>query len=461
MSVRVEVETLEHNMAKLTVTAEPEDFDKAITYAYKKVKNQLSVPGFRRGKVPQAMIEKMYGPEMFYEDAANYLVPQAYDDAVGQLKDIIIASQPKITLEQIAKGKDFIFTAEVATKPEAKLGQYTEIEVEEEPIEVTDEEIDKKIEAEQKKNARQVKVDRPAQKGDTVVIDYVGTVDGEEFVGGSADNYSLELGSGTFIPGFEDQLVGVSAGDEKEVNVTFPEDYNAKDLAGKDAVFKVTVHEVQEKQMPEIDDEFAQEVSEFDTLEEYRADVAKTIREQKEKSALSARQQAVVDKIIENAEIDIPDPMVETQARQMIDGYARQLQYSGLSLQQYYQFSGLTEDDLLEQMRPQALKNIQSRLVLEAVAKAENLEATEEETTAEIQKMADQYSMELEKVRDMLSETEIDMINSDISSNKALDFVTEKAVVIPKKPEEEKKEEAPEAEAAETADASEEGSTEE
>ena len=461
MSVRVDVEELEHNMAKLTVTADPEDFDKAITYAYKKVKNQLSVPGFRRGKVPQAMIEKMYGPEMFYEDAANYLVPQAYDDAVGQLKDIIITSQPEITLEQIAKGKDFIFTAKVATKPEAQLGQYTEIEVEEEPIEVTDEEVDQKIEAEQKKNARQVKVDRPAQEGDTVVIDYVGTVDGEEFVGGSAENYSLELGSKTFIPGFEDQLVGVSAGDEKEVNVKFPEDYNAKDLAGQDAVVKVTVHEVQEKQLPEINDEFAQEVSEFDTLDEYKADVEKTIRDQKEKAALSARQQAVVDKIVENAEIDIPEPMVDTQARQMIDGYARQLQYSGLSLQQYYQFSGLTEDDLLEQMKPQALKNIQSRLVLEAVAKAENLEATEEETTAEIQKMADQYNMELEKVRDMLTETEIDMINSDISSNKALDFVTNRAVVVPKKPEEEPAADAQEADAQEAADAPAEDKTEE
>lgn len=430
--MNVQVEKLEHYMAKLTITVPAERFNKAITEAYKKVKNQISVPGFRKGKVPQAMVERMYGAGMFYEDAANICIPEAYDEALAEVKDIMITSQPSIDIVQIEKGSDFIFTAEVATKPEAQLGEYKGIEVVESKVEVTEDEVDAEIRTVQNQNSRTITVeDRPAKEGDSVLIDYVGTVDGEEFDGGSAEGYRLELGSGTFIPGFEDQLVGAEAGSDVEVNVTFPEDYQEESLAGKAAVFKCKVHEITMKEIPELDDEFAQDVSEFDTLEEYKEDVKKNIADRKASAALMEKQQKVVDKIIENAEIDIPDPMVETQARQMVDNYAMQLAQSGLSIEMYYQYTGMNADSMKEQMMPQALKNIQSRLVLEAVAKAEGFEVTDEDLEAEYERMAAQYNMEKDKIKEIMGETDLESIRSDILADKALKFVAEAAVEVP------------------------------
>ncbi|MGN0205069.1 MAG: trigger factor [Coprococcus sp.] len=427
----VQVEKLEHNMAKLTITVPAETFDKAITQAYKKMKNQISIPGFRKGKVPQAMVEKMYGAGMFYEDAANIVIPDAYDEALAEVKDITITSQPSIDIVQINKGQEFIFTAEVAVKPEVTLGQYKGIEVPETVIEVTDEEIAAELKKVQEQNAREISVDRPAESGDTVVIDYEGSVDGELFDGGTATDHPLVLGSNSFIPGFEDQLIGATADSDVDVHVTFPEEYHAEDLAGKEALFKVKVHEVKRKELPEINDEFAQDVSEFDTLEEYKADVKKGIADKKADAARQEKQEKIISQIVENAEMDIPDPMVTTQARQMMDQFAQQMQYNGLSMAQYYQFTGLTPDGLLEQMKPQALKNIQNRLVLEAIAKAENYEASEEEVEAEFAKLAEKYNMTVEKIKEIFADEQKEGIKSDLAAQKALDLITDAAVEVP------------------------------
>ena len=427
----VQVEKLEHNMAKLTITVPAETFNKAITQAYKKMKNQISIPGFRKGKVPQAMVEKMYGAGMFYEDAANIVIPEEYDKALAEVKDIKITSQPAIDVTQMEKGKEFIFTAEVATKPEVTLGQYKGIEVPETKVEVTDEEIEAELKKVQEQNAREITVDRPAENGDTVVIDFEGSVDGEVFEGGTAENHPLVLGSGSFIPGFEDQLVGAAADSDVEVNVTFPEDYQAKELAGKAAVFKVKVHEIKKKELPEINDEFAQDVSEFDTLDEYKEDVKKGIAEQKEKAARQEKQEKIIRQIVENAEMDIPDPMVVTQTRQMMDQFAQQMQSNGLSMAQYYQFTGLTPDGLLEQIKPQAQKNIENRLVLEAIAAAEGIVASEEEVEKEFANIAERYGLEVEKVKEIFADEETENIKSDIAAQKALDLITDAAVEVP------------------------------
>ena len=427
----VQVEKLEHNMAKLTITVPAETFNKAITQAYKKMKNQISITGFRKGKVPQAMVEKMYGAGMFYEDAANIVIPEEYDKALAEVKDIKITSQPAIDVTQMEKGKDFIFTAEVATKPEVTLGQYKGIEVPENKVEVTDEEIEAELKKVQEQNAREITVDRPAENGDTVVIDFEGSVDGEVFEGGTAENHPLVLGSGSFIPGFEDQLVGATADSDVEVNVTFPEDYQAKDLAGKAAVFKVKVHEIKKKELPEINDEFAQDVSEFDTLDEYKEDVKKGIAEQKEKAVRQEKQEKIIRQIVENAEMDIPDSMVVTQTRQMMDQFAQQMQSNGLSMAQYYQFTGLTPDGLLEQMKPQAQKNIENRLVLEAIAAAEGITASEEEVEKEFANIAERYGLTVDKVKEIFADEETENIKSDIAAQKALDMITEAAVEVP------------------------------
>ena len=403
----VQVEKLEHNMAKLTITVPAETFNKAITQAYKKMKNQISIPGFRKGKVPQAMVEKMYGAGMFYEDAANIVIPEEYDKALAEVKDIKITSQPAIDVTQMEKGKEFIFTAEVATKPEVTLGQYKGIEVPENKVEVTDEEIEAELKKVQEQNAREITVDRPAE------------------------NHPLVLGSGSFIPGFEDQLVGATADSDVEVNVTFPEYYQAKDLAGKAAVFKVKVHEIKKKELPEINDEFAQDVSEFDTLDEYKEDVKKGIEEQKEKAVRQEKQEKIIRQIVENAEMDIPDPMVITQTRQMMDQFAQQMQSNGLSMAQYYQFTGLTPDGLLEQMKPQAQKNIENRLVLEAIAAAEGITASEEEVEKEFANIAERYGLTVDKVKEIFADEETENIKSDIAAQKALDMITEAAVEVP------------------------------
>lgn len=437
----VQIEMLEKkNMAKLTIDVPAAEFDKAITKAYNKNKGQISIPGFRKGKVPQVMIEKMYGANIFYEDAANYVMPDAYENAVKE-SNLDIVSNPTIDVTQMEKGKDFIFTAEVAIKPEVTLGQYKGIEVEKSTIEVTDDDVDHKLKETQEQNSRMVTVERAAEKGDTVVLDYKGTVNGTEFDGGSAQNYSLVLGSDTFVPGFEDQLVGTSANEDVDVKVTFPDDYPTKSLAGKDAVFACKVHEVKVKELPEINDEFAQDVSEFDTLDEYKEDVKKTIYAEKEEAAKSVKQQKVMDQVIANASMDIPDAMVDTQAGNMINEYAQRLSYQGISLQQYYQYTGMTEKTLKEQLKPQALKNIQSRLVLEAIVAAENVEVTQEEMDAEIQKMADTYQMEVDKVKELLGDEEKESIKKDLAANKALDLVTDAAVEVEPAPEEKKEQE--------------------
>ena len=348
-----------------------------------KQKNKIAMPGFRKGKVPRQMIEKMYGPEIFYDDAANALIPKAYSEAYDEC-DLEIVSRPEINIVQIEKGKSFIFTADVATKPEVKLGEYKGLEVDKVSTRVTQKEVDAKIQEEAEKNAREVVVtDRPVADGDEVILDFEGFVDGEAFEGGKGENYPLTIGSGSFIPGFEEQLVGAEAEKEVEVKVTFPEDYHAEELKGKEAVFKCTVHEIKAKELPELDDEFASEVSEFDTLDELKADIKAKIKEQKVNDGKRAQEDAAVDAIIESAKMDLPEAMVDTQARQMLDEFAQRMQQQGLTLDQYMQFTGMTADKMMDELRPQAEKRIKTRLVLEAIAKAENIEITDEKLDEE------------------------------------------------------------------------------
>ncbi|MCI6881347.1 MAG: trigger factor [Clostridiaceae bacterium] len=424
----VQVEKLEKNMAKLTVEVPAEDVEKAIQGAYQKTKKSINIPGFRKGKAPRQLIEKMYGKEVFYSDAVDVMLPKAYSDAVEECGEEIV-SYPKIDVVQIESGKPFIFTAEVAVKPAVTLGEYKGIQVEKAPIEVTDEEIEAQVNKEREANSRTVTVeDRAVQKGDIATIDFEGFVDGVAFDGGKGENYDLEIGSNTFIPGFEDQLVGAEIGKELDVNVTFPEEYGAKELAGKEAVFKCKVNGIKVKELPEADDEFAQEVSEFDTLDEYKADIKAKLLKDKEDEAKRAKEDAVIGKIVENATMDIPDAMVEYQTQQMLDDFGRRMQSQGLSLEQYFQFTGMTEADYKEQMKPRALQNIQSRLVLEAVAEAEKLEATEEDLEKEYAKMAEQYKLDVDKVKEIFGEYQKEELKKDIVIQKAAELVTEAAV---------------------------------
>ena len=424
----VQVEKLEKNMAKLTVEVPAEDVEKAIQGAYQKTKKSINIPGFRKGKAPRQLIEKMYGKEVFYSDAVDAMLPKAYSDAVEECGEEIV-SYPKIDVVQIESGKPFIFTAEVAVKPAVTLGEYKGIQVEKAPIEVTDEEIEAQVNKEREANSRTVTVeDRAVQKGDIATIDFEGFVDGVAFDGGKGENYDLEIGSNTFIPGFEDQLVGAEIGKELDVNVTFPEEYGAKELAGKEAVFKCKVNGIKVKELPEADDEFAQEVSEFDTLDEYKADIKAKLLKDKEDEAKRAKEDAVIGKIVENATMDSPDAMVEYQTQQMLDDFGRRMQSQGLSLEQYFQFTGMTEADYKEQMKPRALQNIQSRLVLEAVAEAEKLEATEEDLEKEYAKMAEQYKLDVDKVKEIFGEYQKEELKKDIVIQKAAELVTEAAV---------------------------------
>ncbi len=424
----VQVENLEKNMAKLTIEVSAEELEKGLQEAYLKNRGKLSVPGFRKGKVPRQLIEKMYGPEIFYEDAANDLIPDAYVKAADE-SGLMIVSRPEIDIVSIEKGVGFTFTAEVALKPDVTLGEYKGLEVPASSIEVTDEEVEAEVEKERERNSRTITVEgRPVEDKDMTTLDFEGFVDGEAFEGGKGESYPLTIGSGSFIPGFEEQLIGAEIGKEVEVKVTFPEDYHAENLKGKDAVFKCTVKEIKTKELPEADDEFAMDVSEFDTMEEYRADIRKNLLEKKEATAKAAREDAVIEKIIEGATMEIPDAMLDTQARQMLDEYAQRLAYQGMSMEQYMQFSGATPQGLLEQMKPQALKRIQSRLVLEAVAKAENIEISEEEMNEEMKKMAEQYKMEVEKVEEILDDASRKQMREDLAIQKAVDLVREAAV---------------------------------
>lgn len=425
----LQVEKLENNMAKLTIEVPAEELEKAIEGAYRKNRGRISIPGFRKGKAPRKMIEQIYGREVFYEDAANALIPDAYEKAYDECEEEIVSS-PQIDVVQLEAGKPFIFTAEVALKPEVTLGQYKGVKVDKADLEVTEEEVTAEIDKERDKNSRTVDVtDRAVKDGDIATIDFEGFMDGVAFEGGKGSDYPLTIGSHAFIPGFEEELIGAQIGVETEVNVTFPEDYQAEELAGKPAVFKCTVKRLQEKQLPELDEDFVGEVSEeSDTVEEYREEIRKKLEKRKTDEAKAVKEDAVVDAIIADAKMDIPEAMIETQQRQMVQDYAQRMQSQGISMEQYMQFTGMTGEMLLEQVKPQVMKKIQSRLVLEAVAAAEGIQVTEEEIEEELKTMGEAYQMEPEKVEELLGENGREQVKGDISVRKAVDFVVENAV---------------------------------
>ena len=421
----VTVEKLEKSMAKLKITVSAEQLEKAIQNAYNKNKGKIQIPGFRKGKAPRKMIEQMYGKEVFYEDAANELIEEEYPKAVTECGEDVVSS-PKIDVEQLEAGKDFIFTAEVALKPPVKLGKYKGVEVEKMDIDVTDEEVDAEIDKQRNTNARTIEVtDRAVAMNDIVTLDFEGFVDGVAFQGGKGTDYPLTIGSGAFIPGFEEQLVGFEIGKEGDVNVKFPEDYQAEELAGKDATFKCTVKAIKAKELPELNDEFASDVSDFDTLKEYKEDVKKNLVEKKTNEEKAKREDAVVKAVIEDSEMELPEAMIDTQARQIVNDFAQRLQMQGMNIDQYLQYTGNTVDKMLEQVRPQAIERIQARLVLEAVAAAENITVSDEEFEDEIKKMAEQYKMEVEKLKELMPESELKTMRDDMAVQKAADFLVE------------------------------------
>ena len=419
----VQVEKLEKNMAKLTIEVSAEELEKALEAAYQKEKNKISIPGFRKGKVPRAMVEKMYGAGIFYEDAANTLMQQNYPAAVDE-SGVDIVSRPTVDIVQIEKGKPFIFTAEVAVRPEVTLGKYTGVTVTKVDTTVTDAEVDEALEQERNKNARDISVtDRAVCDGDTAVIDFEGFVDGVAFEGGKGENHPLVIGSHSFIDTFEDQIIGKNVGDEFDVNVTFPEQYQAADLAGKPAVFKVKVNEIKSKELPELNDEFAQDVSEFDTLAEYKEDLKKNLEKKKEDEAKRTKEDEAIAKIVEKSKMEIPDAMIDTQCENMIDEFAQRIAQSGLSMEQYMQFSGMTIDSLKEQVRPEAITRIQTSLVLEQIAKEENIEISDEDIDAEIEKMAASYGMEADKLKEYMGDAEKNSMKRELSITKAIDII--------------------------------------
>lgn len=426
----LQVENLEKNMAKLTVEVPAEKFEEAIKTAFNKNKNRFNIPGFRKGKAPLAMVEKMYGVEVLYEEAANIVLEETYGDAAKE-SGLDIVSRPEIDLVQIEKGKNFIYTATVAVKPEVTLGEYKGVEVEKASAEVTDEDVEKELKKVQEQNSRLLTVeDRPVADGDQTVIDFEGFVDGKAFDGGKGEDYPLTIGSHSFIDTFEEQLIGKNIGEECEVNVTFPAEYHAAELAGKPATFKVTVKEIKVKELPELNDEFAGEVSEFETLDEYKADIKAKLLETKQKDAATENENRVVDKVVEGASMDIPEPMVESQVQNMINDYARRMQSQGLSLDQYMKYTGMTIENLQEQMRPQAERRIRTRLVLEAVVKAENIQVSDEAVEKELQNMADTYKMELDKVKSIMGEEQIGQMKEDLAVQEAVDFLVAEAKLV-------------------------------
>ena len=419
----VQVEKLEKNTVKLTIEVPAEELEKALQEAYNRQKKNISMPGFRKGKVPRAMVEKMYGAGVFYEDAANALIPQAYADAAKECGEDIV-SRPVVDITQIEKGKPFIFTAEVATKPEVTLGKYIGVTVTKVDGTVTDEDVTAAIDKEREKNARTINVeDRAIENGDTAVIDFEGFVDGVAFDGGKGENHSLEIGSGSFIPGFEDQLIGKNAGDDVDVNVTFPEEYHAEDLAGKEATFKVKIHEIKAKEIPELDDEFVQDVSEFDTVAEYKDSVKAKLEEQKQNEIKRAYQDEAIDKIVDKSTMELPDAMIDTQVESMIEEFAQRIAQQGLSFEQYMQFSGMTMDKMKDQVRPEAVSRIESSLVLEQIAKDENIEVSDADVDAEIDKMASMYGMEADKIKEYMGDAEKESMKKDLAIQKAVDLI--------------------------------------
>lgn len=440
--MNVKVEKLEKNLANITVELEAELVEAAITKAYHKVKNQVSMPGFRKGKVPQKMIEKQYGVEVFYEDAADFLIQDSYEGAYDEaIKEIEIVSQPKIEDITIERGKDFVYVAQVAVKPVVTLGEYKGIEYTAADLTVTEEEVNEEIEKTREMNSRSTPItDRPAKEGDICDIDFDGFVDGKEFQGGKAEGYIITLGSHTFVGTFEDQIIGHSIGDEFDVNITFPEDY-AEELKGKDALFKVKLNEIKSRELPEIDDEFASEVSEFDTLAEYKAEIEKNIKERKTLENKSMAEKEILKKIVESSEMDIPDLMLDAQVEQSTRDFAQRMESNGITIDQYLNLVGQTPEQFLADIRPVALNQIKERLTLEAIAKAENFEITDEMVEEELNKMAEVYKMDLGKFKEFLTDKERDSMKADLAVGKAADFIYENGVAVEAKPEEEKKEE--------------------
>ena len=427
MSFKVE-QLEEKNMVKLVIEASAEEFEAGLNAAYNKNKNKISVPGFRKGKAPRKMIEQLYGSQIFFEDAANEIIPDACADAAKE-SGLDIVSQPKVSIEQLEAGKPFIFAAEVAVRPEVELGEYKGVEVTKADAEVTDADVEEELKKVQDQNSRTVSVeDRAVKDGDMTVIDFEGFIDGEAFEGGKGENYPLTIGSHSFIDTFEEQMIGMNIGEEKELNVTFPEDYHAENLKGKPATFKVTVKEIKEKQLPELDDDFAQDVSDFDTLAEYKDDLKKKIAERKESEAKAKKESEAIEKVVEAAKMDIPQAMIDTQVNRMLEDFAMRLQQQGLSVEQYFQYTGMTADKIMEEMKPEAVKRIKNSLVLEAVAKAENIEVSEEEFEAELQKMADMYKMEIEKIKEFMQDAEAKQMKDDIAIQKAVELIVSSAV---------------------------------
>ena len=429
-NMNVTVEKLDKGMAKLTITVTADVVAAAEDKVYKRQKSQISIPGFRKGKAPKKIIEKMYGEGVFLSDAINDVINETYPDAVKECGEEIV-SNPKIDLSQAEPGKDLIYTAEVALKPEVKLGKYKGVEIEKlEAPKVSEEDIEKELKRQQDANAKIVDVtDRPVQNGDMIKLDFAGTVDGEAFEGGKAENYDLTIGSGSFIPGFEDQLVGMNIGEEKDVNVTFPEDYGQKDLAGKAAVFACKVNAIKEKKLPELNDEFADEVSEFSTLDEYKKDIEKNLLVRAEEQYKQTKENAAVAAAVADADIEIPDAMLETQAESLVNEFAQNLQMQGMNIDMYLQYTGLQKDQLVEQFKPQAKTRIQNSLVLEAVAKAEKIEASDEDLEAEYGKMAAQYNMPVDNIKKVFGESEQykDDMKKDIALRKAAELIAANA----------------------------------
>ena len=425
----LQVERLEHNMAKLTIEVPAEEVEKALQAAYLKERGKISLPGFRKGRVPRQMIEKMYGPEVFYDEAANRMISEAYAKAYDEC-ELELVSQPKIEITQLEKGKEFIFTAEVAVKPEVKLGEYKGLKVDKVSTRVTQKEVDEEIDKERERNARTIDVtDRAVQDKDQITLDFEGFVDGVAFEGGKASDYPLTIGSGAFIPGFEDQLIGANIDEEKEINVTFPEEYQAKELAGKAAVFKCTVHSIKAKELPELDDEFVSDVSEkSETVDAYKAEVKAKIKERKENEGRQKREDQSVEQAVANAEMDIPEAMISFQSRQMVDDFARRIMQQGMTMEQYFQFTGLSEEKMMEEFKPEAEKRIRTRLTLEAIVAAENIEVSEERLDEELQKMADSYKMEVDKLKEYMGENEKKQMKEDIAIQEAVTLIANAAV---------------------------------
>lgn len=425
----LQVERLEHNMAKLTIEVPAEEVEKALQAAYLKERGKISLPGFRKGRVPRQMIEKMYGPEVFYDEAANRMISEAYAKAYDEC-ELELVSQPKIEITQLEKGKEFIFTAEVAVKPEVKLGEYKGLKVDKVSTRVTQKEVDEEIDKERERNARTIDVtDRAVQDKDQITLDFEGFVDGVAFEGGKASDYPLTIGSGAFIPGFEDQLIGANIDEEKEINVTFPEEYQAKELAGKAAVFKCTVHSIKAKELPELDDEFVSDVSEkSETVDAYKAEVKAKIKERKENEGKQKREEQSVEQAVANAEMDIPEAMISFQSRQMVDDFARRIMQQGMTMEQYFQFTGLSEEKMMEEFKPEAEKRIRTRLTLEAIVAAENIEVSEERLDEELQKMADSYKMEVDKLKEYMGENEKKQMKEDIAIQEAVTLIANAAV---------------------------------